>query len=75
MNAIVQELNASLETLDEGTAAVLERVVRDAIELAGGEKPPQATWLPRFFDRIREDWGEEPFERPPQGELEIREDW
>jgi hypothetical protein len=75
MNAIAQELDARLQTLDEARAAVLERVVRDAIELAGVEKPPQATWPPAFFDRIREDWGEEPFERPPQGELEIREDW
>jgi hypothetical protein len=47
-----------------------DMVVRDAIELAGGEKRPQATWPTGFFDRIREDWGEEPFERPPQGELE-----
>ena len=75
MNAIARELDARLQTLDDATAAVLERVVRDAIELAGGEKRPQATWPAEFFHRIREDWGEEPFERPPQGESETREDW
>ena len=75
MNAIARELATKLQTLDDATAAVLERVVRDAIELAGGEKRPPATWAPGFFDHIREDWGDEPFERPPQGELEIREDW
>ena len=63
------------QTLDDVTAAMLERVVRDALELAGGEKMSQATWPAGFFDRIREDWGDEPFERQPQGELEIREDW
>ena len=75
MNAIAQELDAKLQTLDDTTAAVLERVVRDAIELAGGETTPRTAWPAGFFERIREDWGEEPFERPPQGELEIRVDW
>jgi hypothetical protein len=75
MNAIAQELDARLQTLDQAAARVLERVIRDAIELAGVEKPSRASWPTGFFDRIREDWGAEPFERPPQGELETREDW
>ena len=32
-------------------------------------------WPVGFFDGIRADWGDEPFERPPQGEFELREDW
>jgi hypothetical protein len=37
--------------------------------------PPMTQWPVGYFDRLREQWGEEPFERPPQGELEVREDW
>ena len=38
-------------------------------------KPPMTQWPDGFFDRLREQWGEEPFERPPQGQFEVREDW
>ena len=33
------------------------------------------SWPAGFLDEIRAAWGDEPFERPPQGEFEIREDW
>ncbi|MDA1049606.1 MAG: hypothetical protein O3C40_03880 [Planctomycetota bacterium] len=36
---------------------------------------PMTEWPDGFFDRLRGKWGDEPFERPPQGELERREDW
>ncbi|MBS0267211.1 MAG: hypothetical protein JSS02_35130 [Planctomycetes bacterium] len=49
--------------------------MRDAIDLASREKAPLAEWPTGFFDRIRDQRGDEPFERPPQGELEVREDW
>ena len=75
MYSIAKELDARLQTLDNPTAAALERVVRDAIDLASRENPPLAVWPLGFFDRIRDEWGVEPFERPPQGELEVREDW
>ena len=32
-------------------------------------------WPDGFFDQLRADWGNEPFERPPQGESEQREEW
>ncbi|QDU58085.1 hypothetical protein Pan181_43110 [Aeoliella mucimassa] len=32
-------------------------------------------WPKGFFDQLRSEWGEEPFDRPAQGELEQREDW
>lgn len=32
-------------------------------------------WPDGFLDQIREQWGDAPFERPPQGEFEQREDW
>ena len=75
MNSIARELDAKLQTLDVAKAAVLVQVVRDALELATSAEPPLASWPAGFFDRIREDWGNEPFARPPQGEFEIREDW
>ena len=36
---------------------------------------PMTAWPTGFFDRLREKWGDQPFERPPQGELERREEW
>lgn len=75
MNSIVRELDARLQTLDGITAAALERVVRDAIDLASRQQTPLTTWPEGFFARIRDEWGEAPFDRPPQGEQEIREDW
>jgi hypothetical protein len=38
-------------------------------------KSPMTTWPARFFDELRQQWGDEPFDRPSQGENEIREDW
>ncbi len=38
-------------------------------------KAPMTQWPDGFFDRLREQWGEEPFDRPPRGEFEVREDW
>jgi len=32
-------------------------------------------WPDGFLDQIREQWGHAPFEHPPQGEFELREDW
>ena len=75
MNAIAHELDVKLATLDAAKADALTRVVRDAIELASSDTPRLTEWPAGFFDRIRQQWGDEPFERPPQGEFEIREDW
>ncbi len=38
-------------------------------------EPPMTQWPDGFFDKLREQWGEEPFQRPPQRESEVREDW
>ena len=37
--------------------------------------PPMTEWPTAFFDQLREQWGDEAFGRPPQGEPEVREDW
>lgn len=76
MTTIAAELDQKLQQLDPITAASVERLVRDALQLA--EQRPSSA--PReshreFIQRIRGSFGDEPFERPAQGEFEKREDW
>ncbi len=75
MTAIAIELDQKLQSLDPGTAASVERLVRDALSLADQKANGATGWPANFWQKIREDWGDAPFERPPQGELEKREDW
>ena len=77
MSAIAHQLDAKLKTLDAQAAAALEKLVRDALELVetrNGAVPP-GRLPPDFFTRISREFGNEPFERPPQGESERREAW
>ena len=67
-----------MKTLDAKAASTLEQLVRDAIHLVdsqnGGTTGPDR--LPTdFFMRISHEFGNEPFERPPQGVVEKREAW
>ena len=66
-----------MKSLDAKAASSLERLVRDALELVDardGTSRPNS--LPAdFFSRIAREFGNEPFERPPQGELEPRPEW
>jgi len=39
------------------------------------DAPAKFEWSERFFEQLCEQWGDEPFERPPQGDFEVREDW
>ena len=75
MSGIATELDQKLRTLDPETAATVERLVRDALQLANARQANGSHWPPRFWEQIRADWGDEPFERPTQGEFEKREDW
>ena len=75
MTAIARELDEKLKTLDAQSAASLEKAVRDAIHAAVICPQPAPGWPPDFFEKLAEEWGPEPFERPPQGEFEKREDW
>jgi hypothetical protein len=77
MSAIADQLDAKLKSLDAPAAAALEKLVRDALELVetrnGAGRPDR---LPAdFFARIAQEFGTEPFDRPPQGEFEKREAW
>jgi hypothetical protein len=77
MSAIAEQLDAKLKTLDARAASSLEKLVRDALELVetqnGAVRPDRLP--PDFFAAIAREFGNEPFERPAQGEFEQRETW
>ena len=68
---------AQLNSLDAKAASSLEKLVRDALEMVESSNGiSQSDRLPLdFFSRIAREFGGEPFERPPQGEFEKREEW
>lgn len=74
MTAIAAELDRKLQTLDPETAAYVERLVREALQQVENQTA-DSQWPPGFWEKVRADWGDEPFERPPQGEFEKREEW
>jgi hypothetical protein len=77
MTAIAAQLEERLKTLDPRAASSLEKLVRDALELVDAQAVTR--WAdrlaPDFFSRISQEFGSEPLERGPQGELEKREVW
>lgn len=77
MTAIAEQLDAKLKMLDAKAASSLEKLVRDALELIEAQNEThRSDRLPvDFFTRIAIEFGNEPFERPPQGEFEKREVW
>jgi hypothetical protein len=77
MSAIAQALDAKLKTLDAKAASSLEKLVRDALELVDTQNGRvRLDRLPTdFFTGIATEFGPEPLERPPQGEVEKREPW
>lgn len=80
MTAIARELDAKLKVLDPEAARSLEQRVRDALALVdlrqeSGDVVTSKRLPPDFFKKIAEEFGPEPFERPPQGESEQREAW
>jgi hypothetical protein len=74
VTAIAKELDERLQRLDPATAASVERAIRDTLARAEDKRGNQPL-PPEFWTKIREDWGDEPFERPAQGTLEKRDDW
>ena len=65
---------AELVDWPEGTRVEIRPLVAPEHWRSSG-KPPMTEWPAAFFDHLREAWGDEAFERPPQGESEVREDW
>ncbi len=77
MSGIAAKLDEKLKGLDPKAALSLEKLVRDALELVDVQNgKPALDSLPQdFFRRVAAEFGNEPFERPPQGDFERREDW
>ena len=77
MTAIAEELDTKLNSLDAKAASSLQKLVRDALEMVEFSNDISLSdRLPLdFFSRIAQEFGSEPFERPPQGEFETREEW
>jgi len=77
MTAIAAQLDEKLKSLDAKAASSLERLVRELIDFVESRSGTEKTeYLPAdFFTRVAQEFGNGPFERPPQGELEKRENW
>ena len=79
MTAIAHELDEKMKRLDSKAASSLERLVRDVLALIdtqnGSSAQTHNRLPPDFFSRITEEFGPEPFERPPQGDFEQRKTW
>lgn len=80
MTAIARQLDETLRRLDAQAAAALEKLVRDALELAVSGNGVSATAAPGslpsdFFTKVAQEFGSEPLERLPQGEFEKRDNW
>lgn len=67
------ELCESVDWPDGTEVEVWPRAV--LATLREGDKRPMTQWPAGFFERLHEQWGDEVFERPSQGEYEVREDW
>jgi len=75
MNGIAYELDEKLKTLDPDTAASVERLVRDVLTLADAQRKASPGWPAGFFEATAGAFANEPFERPPQGSFETRDQW
>lgn len=81
MNKVAQELDQRLQQLDRATAEHVERLVRDALALAGaatgGGAPADGLrqWPEGYFERTAGALAGELFERRSQGPLPTREEW
>lgn len=87
MTAIAKQLDQTLSSLPAATAASVERLVWDVINVvalrpqaavpeadrATAIRAHQAHW--RQVDAMLDELDWSGFERPPQGESEVREDW
>lgn len=80
MTAIAIELDQKLQSFDPETAASVERLVRDALQLAEKKSAPAQVAAAisshqEHIARFAGSWPDDDFQRPPQGEFEKREDW
>ena len=84
MTAIAEKLDEVMRRLPPAAASSVEQRVWEVIHEAEGASPAdaarearinahQAHWLKMDSMLAELDWSD--FERPPQGEYEVREDW
>ena len=77
MSQIAEELDARLKKLGPSQARYLETLVREVLSRA--EQLPvsftSGDWPPGYFERTAGALAGEEFERPPQGELPMRDEW
>jgi hypothetical protein len=80
MTAIAAELDRKLKSLDPETAASVEQIVRDVLQMAekksASPRSPEAIAAHQaHIAKFAGIWAGDDFARPPQGEFEKREDW
>ncbi len=80
MSTIAAELHARLQSLDPAAQAHVEKLIREALALAESRRESAAQgWPPGYFEAtagaLAGALAGEPFERPPEGEFEVRETW
>lgn len=61
------EMDKQFQLLDPQTTASVEPLVRDALALISKDEACANSWPPQFWQRIRDLWRPNPFDRPPQG--------
>jgi glutathionylspermidine synthase len=75
VSSIALELEAALKTLPPVKAQAVEQEIRRVLAGATGAEVPRKESHREFIERMAGSFGNEPFERPPQGEFEKREEW
>lgn len=77
MSSVLQDLTDDMQQLPPDRVAMLEDLVHAAITQATDPKNsvPLTEWPPGFFEQTAGCFANEPFERPEQGPLPIREEW
>ena len=80
MTAIAIELDQKLQSFDSETAASVERLVREVLQLVerkpASESDAAAIAAHRaHITRFAGSWPDDDIARPPQGEFEKREEW
>ncbi len=77
MTRIAEELDARLRMLEPDQARYLERLVREALSRAEQFMAISSgnDWPPGYFDRTAGALAGEEYERPPQGDLPMRDEW
>lgn len=82
MNSLTVELEQALPQLDVRTKAFVERVIREAIDLARANDPHSASdqmdangYPLGYLQSTFGSFGNEPLERGTQGTFEPREEW